>query len=125
MVGTRHPIERGEGRGRFAILAEAVSNFASGPAFFVLCVALVSAWLLAPLLGISGGLRNELGQGMTAVTLLLLAVLKNSERRAERAIQLKLDAIAGALLEADAPAQEDRVRSELGLEQAIGLHDEV
>ncbi len=39
------------------------------------------------------------GESMTAVTLLLLALLKNSERRAEHAIQLKLDAIAAALLE--------------------------
>ncbi|GAA2722288.1 hypothetical protein GCM10010315_47160 [Streptomyces luteosporeus] len=35
---------------------------------------------------------------MTAVTLLLLALLKNSEQRAEHAIQRKLDAIARALL---------------------------
>ncbi|MEU0007265.1 hypothetical protein ABZ079_24040 [Streptomyces sp. NPDC006314] len=39
-------------------------------------------------------------EGMTAVALLLLALLKNAEVRAEHAIQRKLDAIAGALLEA-------------------------
>ncbi|MFE4621146.1 hypothetical protein ACFRJ7_34110 [Streptomyces sp. NPDC056747] len=33
------------------------------------------------------------------MTLLLLALLKNAERRADRAVQRKLDAIALALLE--------------------------
>ncbi|GGX73735.1 hypothetical protein [Streptomyces anandii] len=47
------------------------------------------------------------GESMTAVTLLVLALLKNSEMRAEHAIQRKLDAIARALLEMnkDRPGQ--------------------
>ncbi|MDI9887094.1 hypothetical protein QMZ92_22655 [Streptomyces sp. HNM0645] len=39
------------------------------------------------------------GECMTAVTLMLLALLKNSELRSERALQRKPDAIAAALLE--------------------------
>jgi hypothetical protein len=53
----------------------------------------------------------------------LVALLKNAELRAERAIQQKLDAIAGALLH-------DRVggkagESERDLEEAIGLHEDI
>ncbi|MFD8970917.1 hypothetical protein [Streptomyces sp. NPDC059593] len=39
------------------------------------------------------------GDTMVSLTLLLLALLKNAERRADRAVQRKLDAIALALLE--------------------------
>jgi hypothetical protein len=53
---------------------------------------------------------------------MLVALLKNAERRAEGAIQQKLDAIAAALLEqrkGNASAAQD------DLAEAIGLHDEV
>jgi hypothetical protein len=59
---------------------------------------------------------------MAAVTLLLLALLKNSELRAEHAVQRKLDAIAAALLELR-DGEEQGARDEL--EGAIGMHDEV
>ncbi len=52
---------------------------------------------------------------------MLLALLKNSELRAEQAIQEKLDAIAAALLEqrrGDSEAAQD------DLERAIGMHEE-
>ncbi|WP_329284869.1 hypothetical protein [Streptomyces sp. NBC_01455] len=62
------------------------------------------------------------GESMTAVTLMLLALLKNSELRADRAIQRKLDAIAAALLEAQegtpGKAHED-------LRNVIRLEDEI
>lgn len=52
---------------------------------------------------------------MSAVTLLLLALLKNSEMRAEHAVQRKLDALARALAEMNkddhSPAFEDLRRS--------------
>jgi hypothetical protein len=59
---------------------------------------------------------------MAAVTLLLLALVKNSELRAEHAIQSKLDAIAAAPLE-----QREGRTSEAheALERAIGMHEEV
>jgi low affinity Fe/Cu permease len=59
---------------------------------------------------------------MAGVTLLLLALLKNAERRAEAAIQQKLDAIAAALLEQQ---RGDRTGAQDELAEAIGLHDEV
>ncbi|MFI6764815.1 hypothetical protein [Streptomyces sp. NPDC050355] len=42
----RHPVSRGgEGRGRFAELAEKASLFTSSPAFFVACLALVGLFV--------------------------------------------------------------------------------
>jgi hypothetical protein len=43
----QHPIERGEAdrRGPFDRLAQRASYFSSSPAFFVICLLLVAAWL--------------------------------------------------------------------------------
>ncbi|MCX5215248.1 low affinity iron permease family protein [Kitasatospora sp. NBC_00240] len=95
-----HPAERGDGRrGRFERLAEAASNLTSSPAFSVFCVLLVAAFFAVHAAGLSAEWQILVGDTMTAVTLLLLALLKNAERRAEHALQRKLDAIAAALLE--------------------------
>jgi low affinity Fe/Cu permease len=59
---------------------------------------------------------------MAAITLLLLALLKNSELRAEHAVQAKLDAIAAAILEQREGKSSD---AHAALEAAIGMHEEV
>lgn len=97
----KNPVHRGGARrGRFEQFAEYASNFTSSPAFFAFCLLLVGFFVAAH----AAHLRLEVlllaGESMTAVTLLLLALLKNAEMRAEHAIQRKLDAIAGALLAA-------------------------
>lgn len=100
-MALQHPADRGgEERGRFERLAEAGSRFTSSPVFFAFCVGLVSLTVAVHVAGLSGEWLLLAGDAMTAVTLLLLALLKNSELRSERAIQRKLDAIASALLEA-------------------------
>ncbi|WP_406473176.1 low affinity iron permease family protein [Streptomyces platensis] len=96
----RHPAERGGNqRGRFAELAAKSSHFTSSPAFFVVCLALIALFLAVHFAHLPLGWQLLVGDLMTAVTLLLLALLKNSELRAEHAIQRKLDALAAALLE--------------------------
>ncbi|MEU8782500.1 low affinity iron permease family protein [Streptomyces sp. NPDC048637] len=96
----RHPVERGgTRRGRFAELAGKSSHFTSSPAFFVVCLALIALFLAVHFAHLSLEWQLLAGDLMTAVTLLLLALLKNSELRAEHAIQRKLDALAAALLE--------------------------
>lgn len=96
----QHPADRGGDKpGRFARLAEYASNFTSSPAFFGVCMVLVGVVICAHFAKLDVPWLLLAGESMTAVTLLLLALLKNSERRAEHAIQLKLDAIAAALLE--------------------------
>ncbi|MFJ3951300.1 low affinity iron permease family protein [Streptomyces libani] len=96
----RHPVERGgTQRGLFAQLAAKSSHFTSSPAFFVVCLVLIAFFLVAHLVHLSLAWQLLAGDLMAAVTLLLLALLKNSELRAEHAIQRKLDALAAALLE--------------------------
>ena len=117
-VTTKHPAD--EERGTFEELAERASNFTSSPAFFALCAAMVVAWLAT--LAVGDLAHHIAADAMAAVTLLLVALLKNAERRSEAAIQQKLDAIAAALLE-QRKGNETAAQDELA--EAIGLHDEI
>ncbi|MGW3009242.1 low affinity iron permease family protein [Streptomyces sp. NPDC001219] len=99
-MAVRHPASRsGEKRGRFAEFAEKASLFTSSPAFFLICLALVALFVAVHLAHLPLEWQVVTGDLMAAVTLLLLALLKNSELRAEHAVQRKLDALAAALLE--------------------------
>lgn len=76
----QHPADRGgEERGRFARLAEAVSRLSSSPLFTAFCLALVAGTIAVPIAGLSLAWQLFAGDFMAAVTLLLLALLKNSE----------------------------------------------
>ncbi len=90
---------------------------------FLVCVLLVALWLLGLLLGFPGGAEDALTGTMTAFTLLLIALLKNSERRAERAMQRKLDAITQAMLASRGAANQAGATREL--EEAVRLHEEL
>ena len=123
-MSLKHPVARGEKdrRSRFDQLAQRVSYFASSPVFFVLCTALVLAWLGGYVVGASAKYEQAAGSALTATTLLLVALLKNAELRSEHAIQTKLDALATGMLEA--------IRSEGGdadamLERAIRIDEQV
>ncbi|MFC8664609.1 MULTISPECIES: low affinity iron permease family protein [Streptomyces] len=99
-MAPQHPADRdGDRPGRFTRLAEHASNFTSSPGFFGVCLVLVAGAITAHALKLPTQWLLVVGEAMSAVSLLLLALLKNSERRAEHAIQRKLDAIAAALLE--------------------------
>lgn len=117
-MSLKHPAD--DDRGRFDQVAESASNFTSSPTFFALCLLVVALWGASFALGDAAHLAA--GDLMAAVTLMLVALLKNAERRAEGAVQQKLDAIAAALLEqrkGNATAAQD------DLAEAIGVHDEV
>jgi low affinity Fe/Cu permease len=121
-MSTKHPTEHGgKQRSAFASVAEAASNFTSSPAFFAICLALIATWAGGYALGLSDTFHHVSGEAMAAVSLVLLALLKNSELRAEQAIQEKLDAIAAALLE---QRRGDSEAAQGDLERAIGLHEE-
>ncbi|MGW0994301.1 low affinity iron permease family protein [Streptomyces sp. NPDC002520] len=118
-----HPADRGgDRRRRFERFAEEASRFTSSPVFFLVCLGLVTLMVIVHVAGLGTEWQVLAGDCMTAVTLLLLALLKNSELRAERAVQRKLDAIAAALLEAQegspGEAHED-------LKAAIRMEEEV
>jgi low affinity Fe/Cu permease len=118
----KNPVHRGgPSRGRFDQLAEYASNFTSSPAFFLFCLLLVGFFVAAHAAHLDIELLLLAGESMTAVTLLLLALLKNAEVRAEHAIQRKLDAIAGALLEAH---KDERGRAFEDLRNAIRMEEE-
>jgi low affinity Fe/Cu permease len=122
-VTVKHPTERGsEGRTLFDRAAEAASNFSSSPMFFTLCGLLVTAWAASYLLASSDTVHHFLADAMAAVTLLLVALLKNAERRAEHAIQAKLDRLAEAMLAERREHLDDGAEE---LEEAVGMHDEV
>ena len=73
--------------------------------------------MIGLVVGLAGSGESALTAAMSAIMLLLVAVLKNSERPPERSMQLKLDAIASALLA-------DR-RAGPGVEAKIELEDSV
>ena len=120
-----HPADRTEGvdRGRFERLAEYGSFLASSPFFFAVCLLVILAWAVGLIAGASDRFEVVLAGLISALTLVLVALLKNAELRSERAIQQKLDAIASSL-------PQDRRRggtdgSEHDLEGTIGLHEEI
>jgi low affinity Fe/Cu permease len=119
----QHPADRTvDRRGRFDQFAERMSFLASSPAFFVVCVLVVLAWVVGLALGASDRFEAATAGLMSAVTLMLVAVLKNSELRTERALHTKLDAIASSLLEDRRGHEGD---AEQQLERSIGVHDEI
>ena len=118
-----HPADRSaDGRGRFERLAETASNFTSSMPFYVLCLTLVASFVAVHAAGLSLNWQLLVGDVMTSVNLLLLALLKNSERRAEHAIQRKLDSIAAALLE-EQEGEEHQARDDL--RKAIRLEEQL
>ncbi len=126
-MSVKHPVERGdeEGRGLFDSLAERASNFMSSPAFFAFCSLLVLVWGASYVVGWPTDVRAFLGEALAAVTLALVALIKNAERRAEHAVQFKLDAIAAALLEMHRDDEDDQDEAIDDLERAIGRDEEV
>jgi low affinity Fe/Cu permease len=118
-----HPADRTEAvRGPFERFSERSSFLASSPVFFLLCLLLIAGWAIGLILGASDRFEAAAAGGMSALTLVLVAVLKNSELRAERALQTKLDAIAAALLEERRGHDGD---AEDALERSIGVHEEI
>ncbi|MFJ3582356.1 hypothetical protein ACIPPS_08975 [Streptomyces sp. NPDC090127] len=99
-MATEHPADRGgTGRDRFAAFSERASNVTSSPPFYVLCLILVVGMVVVHLVHVPVPWLIFAGDVLTAVNLLLLTLLKNTERRDDHAAQRKLDAIAAALLE--------------------------
>lgn len=97
---TEHPADRGgTGRDLFAAFSERASNVTGSPLFSALCVLLLLGMVAMHLLHLPLPWLIFAGDVLAAVSLFLLALLTNTERRDARAVQRKLDAIAAALLE--------------------------
>lgn len=119
----QHPAVRsGQGRGPFEKAAELASNFTGSPLFYGICLLLVAGFIAVAAAGLASEWLAFAGGVMSAVTLLILALLKNSELRAEHAVQQKLDAIARALL-AERENEVRQARDQLA--RAIRLEEEI
>lgn len=115
----------------FDRFAERASRFVAHPFFFFGCAFSVVVWaFLGPATGFSDTWQLVINTSTTIVTFLMVALLQNSQRRAERAMHRKLDAIADALADfmdkSELELEEDVAELEeaVGLEQVQGSGDE-
>jgi low affinity Fe/Cu permease len=93
--------------GVFDRFAGGAARLASRAPFFAFCLLLVILWLIqgAILIGAKGSLHGfldsqyqlEINTTTTIITFLMVALLQNSQTRADHAIQHKLNAIADGL----------------------------
>jgi low affinity Fe/Cu permease len=113
----------------FDRFAEAAARFVSHAPFFVACLLLVVIWAPSYFLFSSVDTWQLIINTVTTIiTFLLVALLQNSQRRGERAIQDKLDAMADGLADlmqhvgGDHPEFSKDIRE---LREAVGLEERV
>lgn len=116
------PSEVSDHLGFFDKFAEAASRLASRAWFFCFCVLLVVIW--APSILVIRDIDTWqliINTLTTIVTFLMVALLQNSQTRADQAVQHKLNAIADALsdlmTEHHAERDAEELRSAVGLER--------
>jgi len=112
----------------FDRFAEKTSTFVSRAWFFSLCVLLIVIWV--PSIAFIRSVDTwqlVINTATTIVTFLMVALLQNSQRRADEATQHKLNAIADGLadlmssLAADHPKAKDLENDLKELRAAVGL----
>jgi low affinity Fe/Cu permease len=108
--------------GWFDKFATGASKFVSRAWFFAFCVALVVIW--APSIAVFHSISTWqliINTLTTIITFLLVALLQNTQERADRATQAKLNAISEALSKMAAAQGLKKDASEL--RAAVGLED--
>ena len=110
----------------FDRFAEAASEFASRAVFFIGCALVVLLWLPSYFLFRSLNTWQLIINTLTTIiTFLLVALLQNSQRRSERAVQEKLDALADGfadLMVAVGADKNDKLKGDVhDLRTAVGL----
>jgi low affinity Fe/Cu permease len=116
------------GRTRFDRFAEAASRFVSEAAFFIISLVVVIVWL--PTVVIFADVDTwqlVINTATSVLAFLLVALLQNSERRYDRALHHKVDALAIGLVtvmrqqgEADREERERMIRK---LCAAVGVEE--
>jgi low affinity Fe/Cu permease len=113
----------------FDRFAEGASDHVSHATFFLACVLLVVVWL--PSYWIFRDLNTwqlVINTATTIVTFLLVALLQNSQRRSDQAVQTKLDAIADGLADVmvslDGDTGDSMGRHVRELREAVGLEQQ-
>jgi low affinity Fe/Cu permease len=113
----------------FDRFAHRTSELVSHAGFFAFCVALIVVWLPTfPVVRSFDTWQLLINTPTTILTFLLVAVLQNSQRRSERGLHLKLDALADGLadlmehfLPAEGDQEEDLRRDVADLKRTVGL----
>lgn len=116
------PTEVNDDLSIFDRFADSASRLVSKAPFFASCVLLVVIW--APSYFVVGDLDTWqliINTATTIVTFLLVALLQNSQYRADLAVQHKLNAIADAL--ADMMREQGLDHDENELRAAVGLEE--
>lgn len=108
--------------GFFDRLASAVASFASRAWFFSLCILLVVVWVPSYVWFTIDTWQLIINTATTIITFLMVALLQNTQTRADAAVQHKLNALAAAIAEiADHNNMDASISHELRL--AVGLED--
>jgi uncharacterized membrane protein len=112
----------------FDRFAEGAAKFFSRPWFFAMCVLLVLIWVPSYLvIGNVDTWQLIINTATTIVTFLMVALLQNTQTRADRSTQDKLNAIADGLADlmrsAAAGEDADLHQDMLELRAAVGLED--
>jgi hypothetical protein len=111
--------------GAFDRFASTVASYASRAWFFIGCLALVVVWVPSILLFKIDTWQLIINTATTIITFLLVALLQNTQTRADAAVQHKLNAIADALSDLmghiaqdnpDLQHDRDELRAAVGLE---------
>jgi low affinity Fe/Cu permease len=121
------PSEVSDGLSVFDKFATYASEFVSRAWFFMVCVLLVVLWAPSYLLLQSVDTwQLIINTATTIVTFLLVALLQNTQRRSDDAVQHKLNALAEGLSNLMYRIAEDKPgleRDHLELRKAVGLED--
>lgn len=121
----RNPSEIDQRRGWFDELASRVEEFVSRDIFFLILVVLIALW--APsyfLFHSSHHWYLTLVIPTEILTLLMVALLANHDRRTEQALHRKVDALATALADMiEASGADDASEHAAELRAAVGLED--
>ena len=114
------PTEVTSGPGLFDRLATHTATLVSRAWFFTLCVLMVLTWFPTLFLMPIDSSQLIINTTTTIITFLLVALLENTSHRADAALQRKLNAIAGALV--DLLEEFDGTEADITqLEAAVGL----
>ena len=112
--------------GFFDKFATSISHWASRAWFFAACVLLVIIWAPTIIFFPIDTWQLIINTATTIVTFLLVALLQNTQTRADEAVQHKLNAIADGLadLMRHVGGDDERLRNDLKeLRAAVGLED--
>jgi low affinity Fe/Cu permease len=121
------PTQIGRERGRFDRFAEVSAAFVGRAAFFTAALVIVVLWI--PLIVVFESIDTwqlVLNTATSVIAFLLIALLQNTERRGDRALHRKIDALAAALAESMVAQDDERLRESIDeLRAAVKLEEQI